>query len=182
MTLPLADGMLDQTARRLAAMAVLALSSAASAQGIAGRPAADASRAADGPAAAIVGRWRLNFERTHYGPGVDRRLGERFACAARGVRIECTITSARADGRVVRARFAAGLDGTGSPVAGIADVDEVRLRPASPGTLDATFLLRGAPVFAYRAYRAEDGRSLAIVTVDPTSRAALSTVVMYDRE
>jgi hypothetical protein len=60
-------------------------------------------------------------------------------------------------------------------------VDEVRLRAAGAAVLDATFLSRGAPAFGYRAYRAADGRSLTVVAVDPVTRAALSTVVVYDR-
>lgn len=132
--------------------------------------------------AAIVGSWRLNLGRTRYGPGVDRRQWERFTCAERSARVECTIQGARSDGRIVRARFAAGVDGAAAPVAGIAGADEVRLRAAGPGVLDATFLLRGEPAYAYRAYRADDGRSLTLVSVDAISRAALSTVVVYDRE
>ena len=111
------------------------------------------------------------------------RRSERFACRERAGRLECAIRGERADGRVVRGRFAASLDGAGGgAVAGIEGADEVRLRPAGPGVLDATFLLRGAPAFAYRAYRAEGGRSLTIVAVHPTSRAALGTAVVYDRQ
>jgi hypothetical protein len=154
--------------------------------GAAGPPRADAgaapSRQSGTIAPAIVGSWRLNVRRTRYGPGVDRRRWERFACVARGMRIECTIRGARADGRVVRGSFAATVDGAGGNVAGIDGADEVRLRAGGPGVLDATFLLRGAPAYAYRAFRADDGRSLTIVTVDPSSRAALSTVVVYDHE
>ena len=168
----------------LSLMATLAFAPlfGAAKQGRVERPAAGTSRATDPSAAAIVGNWRLNLGRTRYGPGVDRRRWERWACVGRAARIECAIEGARADGRVVRARFAAALDGAGAPVTGIADVDEVRLRTAGRGVLDATFLSRGAPAFGYRAYRAEDGRSLTVVSVDATSRAALSTVVVYDRE
>jgi hypothetical protein len=35
-------------------------------------------------------------------------------------------------------------------------------------------------VFAYRAVRSDDGRSLTIVSVDPISRAVLNSVVVYD--
>ncbi len=140
--------------------------------------------AASQPATAttpLVGDWQLNIARTHYGPGVDQRRRERFTCAVRGARLECTIRGERADGRVVVGRFAAALDGTGAPVTGVPGVDEVRLRAVEATVADATFLRRGVPVFGYRAYRSKDGRSLVIVTVDPVSRAALSTVVVYDR-
>lgn len=145
-----------------------------------------AQPAAVGPPAgaevpALIGDWELNLARTHYGPGVDRRRRERFTCALHGAPVACTIRGERADGRVVVGRFTAGLDGAGAPVAGIPGVDEVRLRAAGPGVLDATFLDRGAPAFGYRAYRSDDGRSLTVVAVDPTTRAALTTVVAYDR-
>ena len=131
--------------------------------------------------AALLGDWELNVERSHYGPGVERRRRERFTCAPARARVACTIVGERADGRMVRGSFTVALDGSGAPVVGVPGVDEVRLRPAGPGVLDATFLLRGRPAFGYRAYRARDGRSLSIVTVDPVSRAVLTTVVVYDR-
>ncbi len=133
------------------------------------------------PPAPLVGDWQLNLARTHYGPGVDQRRRERFTCAVRGAGLACTIRGERADGRVVSGRFAALLDGTGAPVTGVPGVDEVRLRAVEATVTDGTFLYRAVPVFGYRAYRSADGRSLVIVTVDPVSRAALSTVVVYDR-
>ncbi|HEX8298974.1 MAG TPA: hypothetical protein VF594_07405 [Rubricoccaceae bacterium] len=129
----------------------------------------------------LIGDWQLNRARTHYGPGVDQRHRERFTCAARGARVACTIRGERADGRVVIGRFTAALNGTGAPVTGVPGIDEVRLRAGGAAVTDATFLRRGVPVFGYRAYRSEDGRSLMIVAVDPISRAARSTVVVYDR-
>lgn len=137
--------------------------------------------AASQPTTPLVGDWQLNLSRTRYGPGVDRRRQERFTCAVRRARLACTIRGERADGRVIVGRFAAALDGAGGPVRGVPGVDEVRLRAVVAGVADATFLRRGVPVFGYRAYRSEDGLSLMIVTVEPASRAALSTVVVYDR-
>jgi hypothetical protein len=112
---------------------------------------------------------------------VDQRRRERFTCAVRGVRLACTIRSDRSDGRAVVGRFVAALDGAGAPVSGVAGVDEVRLHAVEAAVTDATFLRRGVPVLGYRARRSEDGRSLVLVTVDPVSRAALSTVVVYDQ-
>jgi len=66
-------------------------------------------------------------------------------------------------------------------VVGIPGVDEVRLQGGTPGVMGATFSLRGAAVFAYRAYRSDDGKSLMIVSVDPSSGKALNSVVVYDR-
>jgi hypothetical protein len=77
--------------------------------------------------------------------------------------------------------FAAALDGVAAPVSGIGGVDEVQLRQSKDSVLDGTFLWRGQPVFGYRALRSEDRRSLMIVSVDPVTRVALTTVVVYDR-
>ena len=133
------------------------------------------------PVAALVGDWQLNVGRTHYGPGVDRRSNERFTCTSRRQLLACTIRSVRADGRVVAASFEAAGDGAASPVTGMPDIDEIRLRSTGDGVVDAVFSLRSRPVFAYRAYRAADGGSLTIVSVDPVSTAILNTVVVYDR-
>jgi hypothetical protein len=48
--------------------------------------------------------------------------------------------------------------------------------------VDATFTYNGKPVFAYRAVRSNDGRSLTIISVDPVTRAALTSVVVYERQ
>jgi hypothetical protein len=66
-------------------------------------------------------------------------------------------------------------------VTGIPDVDEVQLRRPSVSLIDASFFLRGKPVFGYRAFQADDGRSLMILSVDPVTRAAATTLVVYDR-
>lgn len=130
----------------------------------------------------LIGDWQLNLARTNYGPGVDPRRHERFTCAVRDIRLACTIRGERSDGRVVVGRFAAPLDGTGAPVDGVPGMDEVRLNTTGATVTDATFLWKGVPVFGYRARQLEDGRSLMVVSVDPVSRAALTTVVVYDRQ
>jgi hypothetical protein len=133
------------------------------------------------PAAPMAGDWDLNLKRTHYGPTVQRRRKERFTCKESEGHLECVIRSLRTDGRELVGTFRAALDGAVSPVVGIPGVDEVRLQAGAPGVLGATFGLRGTPVFAYRAYRSDDGRSLVIVAVDPASGKALNSVVVYDR-
>ena len=133
------------------------------------------------PVTLLDGNWKLNLARTHYGRGVDRRRREVFTCGPRGELVHCVIRSVRTDGRVVVGEFAATLDGVGAPVSGIAGIDEVQLSQSRDSVLDGTFRWHARPVFGYRALRSEDGRSLMIVSVDPSTRVALTTVVVYDR-
>jgi hypothetical protein len=137
---------------------------------------------APAPTVPLVGHWRLNLARTHYGAGVDVRRSETFTCEVAERKRRCVTRSVRQDGRELVGEFAATIDASPAPVAGIPDVDSVALSQPVPSLLDATFYLREKPVFAYRAYRSSDGASLMIVSVDPVSRAALTTVVVYDRE
>jgi len=95
--------------------------------------------------------------------------------------VHCVIRSVRADGRALVGEFAATLDGVGAPVSGITGVDEVQLSESGDSVLDGTFRWHGRPAFGYRALRSDDGRSLMIVSVDPITRVALTTVVVYDR-
>lgn len=150
---------------------------------LAGTSALSAQRVVPAPPAvvALAGDWELNLARTHYGPGVDRRRSERFSCTLQANRLSCVIRSVRADGRQLTGRFVAPMDGTSARVTGIPDVDAIQLRRPSSALLDATFLLRGQPVFGYRAFQSQDARSLMIVSVDPVSRVTLTTVVIYDR-
>lgn len=133
------------------------------------------------PGAVLAGDWQLNRARSHYGPGVERRRDERMTCTAQGNRIQCRIRSTRTDGRELAARFSALLDGPAAQVVGIPDVDAVRLHRGTGTYLDATFFWRTHPVFGYRAFRSADGRSLMIVAVDPVTRVAATSVVVYDR-
>ena len=135
---------------------------------------------APAPTVPLVGHWRLNLERTHYGTGVDVRRSETFTCDLAARELRCVTHSVRQDGRDLVGEFAATIDAAPAPVAGIPDVDAVELSQPVPSLLDATFFLRGKAVFAYRAYRSSDGASLMIVSVDPVSRAALTTVVVYE--
>jgi hypothetical protein len=128
----------------------------------------------------LEGRWELNLARTHYGGGAEPRRRESFNCSADGPGVKCTIESERADGRTLLGAFTARYDGLPAPTAGIPEVDHVRLTRVSATIADATFTSQGRPVFAYRAVRATNGRSLTIISVDPTSRAVLNSVVVYD--
>ena len=129
----------------------------------------------------LVGDWQLNLGRTHYGPGVDRRRSERMVCSVEGEGVRCVIHSVRTDGRQLTAQFTASFGGVAAPVTGIPEIDQVQLRRPSATLVDATFLFRGQPAFGYRAFQSEDGRSLMIVAVDPVTRAAATTIVVYDR-
>lgn len=133
------------------------------------------------PTVPLIGDWQLNVGRTHYGPGVDRRRRELMTCTGETDSVRCVIRSVRADGHELTGWFSASLDGRTAPVTGVPDVDEVQLRRPSASLVDATFRSRGRPVFGYRAMRADDGRSLMVVAVDPVTRAAATTVVVYDR-
>jgi hypothetical protein len=133
------------------------------------------------PTPPLVGNWELNVGRTHYGPGVDRRRRERMTCTAEAEKVRCVIRSVRSNGREITGQFTASLDGVAAPVTGIPDVDEVQLWRPSASPIDASFLLRRKPVFGYRAFQADDGRSLMIISVDPVTRAAATTLVVFDR-
>jgi hypothetical protein len=130
----------------------------------------------------LLGAWTLNRGRTHYGVGVDQRVRETFACEASVGGVTCTIQSVRRDSSRVAGRFTAALDGVARPVAGISGIDQMTLRLAPGGAADATFSYRGTAIYAYRAFRGDDGRSLSIVSVAPDSRAVLTTIVVYDRQ
>lgn len=133
------------------------------------------------PAVPLIGTWQLNVGRTHYGAGVDRRRRERMTCTTEADSVRCVIQSVRADGHELSGQFIAALDGSAAPVTGVPDVDEVQLRRPSVSLIDATFFSRGRPAFGYRAFQSDDGRSLMIMAVDPVTRAAATTVVVYDR-
>ena len=129
----------------------------------------------------LLGKWELNVARTRYGGGADPRQRELFVCARSRDGVDCSIESVRADGKRVVGGFTAAYDGAPGPTRGIPDVDQVQLIRVSPSIADATFTLRGTPVFAYRAVRSADGRSLTIISVDPATRAVLNSVVVYDQ-
>lgn len=134
------------------------------------------------PVNPLRGAWQLNLARTRYGTSAERRLQEAFVCEGPDHDLRCRIEGTRADGRHVRAEFSAALDGHARAVTGVGDIDQVSLRSAVDGIVDATFSYRDTPVIGYRIYQSEDGKSLTIVSVAPVSRVALSTVVVYDRQ
>ena len=132
------------------------------------------------PTHPLLGRWELNVARTHYGGGAEARTRESFVCERTDAAIRCTTTSVRVGGTRVVASFVARDDGTPGRVRGVDDMDEVVLARVDAFVMDATFRLRGKPVFAYRAVRGDNGKSLTIIAVDPVTRAALHSVVVYD--
>lgn len=137
--------------------------------------------AASSAAAVFGGRWTLAPGRSHYGVGATPRRAEHFACDTHLGALRCTIRSEFADGRHVMATFRAPANGGSGPVTGMRDMDSVRVVAVAPGIADATFSRGGRPVFAYRAYRGGDGRSLTIVAIHPVLRTALTSVIVYVR-
>ena len=131
-------------------------------------------------ASPLIGAWKLNLARTHYGTGADPRRSESFTCRLADGSVRCEIHSVRSGGQTIVGNFAAPLDGRAGPVTGIPDVDKVTLRTVSAYIADATFFRKGKSVFGYRAFRSSDGQALTIVSVDPATRVVLTSVVVYD--
>jgi hypothetical protein len=129
---------------------------------------------------ALTGKWELNLARTHYGGGAEPRQRESFVCRLAGAVLTCTIDSVRERGQHVRGGFTAAYDGAPGPTRGMPDMDHVRLHRVSTTISDATFMFNGHAVFAYRAVRSADGKSLTITSVEPVTRAVLNSVVVYD--
>jgi len=130
---------------------------------------------------ALSGNWILNRERSHYGPSAQSRTRETFDCQPVSGSMKCAIRSLMNDGRTITGGFAAAFNGKPHPTTGIPDVDQVILRRVSDSIADATFSLKGRPVFAYRAIKSDNGKSLTIISVEPITREVLTSVVMYDR-
>ena len=130
----------------------------------------------------LTGKWILDLQRSHYGGGAEPRRQETFICQLDRDALKCTIESVRANGRKLVGTFTAPYDGKPHPAVGIPDVDEVRLQKLDEFIADATFSYKGKPVFGYRAIRSDDGRSLTIVSVEPTTRVVQSSVVVYNRK
>ena len=129
----------------------------------------------------LTGHWVLNVARTHYGGGAEPRKRETFVCQSEQQLLRCTIKSDRVSGKQVLGSFAAAYDGKPYATSGIPDVDRVSLQRIDDHVADATFTYKGKPVFGYRAIKSDDGHSLTIVSVDPTTRSVLHSVVVYDR-
>jgi hypothetical protein len=128
----------------------------------------------------LAGRWELNLKKTHYGGGAQRRTQETFVCETKKAGTSCVIHSKREDGTQIEGRFSAKYDGTPAPVTGVPDVDEILLERLSDTSASATFSYHGNHVYAYRATRSSDGKTLTVVAVDPLTRKRLQSVVVYD--
>lgn len=128
------------------------------------------------------GKWVLNVARSHYGHGAKPRTQETFVCQADKEILKCVIKSRQTNGTKVVGSFAAAYDGRPYPVAGISGVDQVTLQRVDDFAADATFSYKGRPVFGYRAIKSDDGKSLAVVSVEPITRIVLTSVVIYDRQ
>ena len=129
----------------------------------------------------LIGRWELNLAKSHYGGGAEPRKKETFICQPQGKAISCVIHSERVDGKHIEGAFTATYDGPPATVTGIPDVDQISLHRVDDSVVAATFRNGGSPVFAYRAERSADGRSLVITSVNPITRRKLKSVVVYDR-
>jgi len=131
---------------------------------------------------ALSGTWILNVARSHYGVGAEPRRKEIFDCQWRKQYLNCSIQSVRTNGRSLTGTFLAAYEGKTYPSSGIPGVDQVSLSRVGDFVADATFSFKGKPVFGYRAVKSDDERSLTIISVDPVTRKALTSVITYDRD
>jgi len=129
----------------------------------------------------LTGKWALNVGRTHYGGGAEPRKQETFVCEAERQLLRCSVKSDRLNGERVVGTFVAAYDGKPYATTGIPDVDRVTLQRVDDHVADATFTYKNRAIFGYRAIKSDDGRSLTIISVDPTARTVLNSVVVYDR-
>jgi hypothetical protein len=128
----------------------------------------------------LAGHWELNVKKSHYGGGAQKRTQETFTCEQQKNGVTCNIHSVLEDGTKKDASFTATYDGTAARVTGLDDIDEVRLERASDTIASATFIHLGNYVYAYRATKSDDGKTLTVVSVDPITRRRLKSVVVYD--
>jgi hypothetical protein len=128
----------------------------------------------------LAGHWELNVKKSNYGGGAQRRTQESFTCEQQRNGVACSIHSTMEDGTKVNATFTALYDGSAARVTGLENVDEVRLERVSDTIASATFIHLGNYVYAYRATKSDDGKTLTVVSVDPVTRRRLKSVVVYD--
>ena len=128
----------------------------------------------------LAGRWELNLKKTHYGASAPKAIQETFACKSKKAATACEIHSKREDGTQVEGRFTATYDGPAAPVTGVPEIDGVLLKRVSDTSASATFSYQGSYVFAYRATRSSDGKTLTVVAVNPITRKRRRSVRVYD--
>ena len=139
-------------------------------------PASEPTTAAQ--AAAHVGKWSLNVNRSVYSPGPPPRAQTR-TYSSDGDRFKAVIETLQPLGTKTTAEYVARFDGKDYPVSGNSDVDTVALTRVDDLTFDATLKRRGKVVSTVRNAVSKDGTTMTITSKgtnargQPTSSVAL---------
>lgn len=133
-------------------------------------------------AAAHVGKWTLNVNKSVYSPGPPPR-GQVRTYATEGDRFKAVIETTQPLGMKTRAEYTARFDGKDYPLSGNADADTVALTRVDDLTFDATLKRRGKVVTTVRNVVSKDGATMTVTAKGTNARGQpTSSVAVFFKQ
>lgn len=130
----------------------------------------------------LVGHWVAALDKSTFAPGFPALKHQSLVCNALGTAVRCVAVRVTAKGIRTQSEFTAQYDGKEYPVTGSDEMTGVILKQAGSRIIEGTFLKNHRAVFGYRVRAAPNGRLLTVTAVDPDTRRALRSVVVYQRD
>ena len=132
---------------------------------------------------ALVGRWKLNPERSNFepGPAPYQSMTLNFSAAEQGLRNDVSGTDA--DGRPIQGAYMIVTDGKEHPVTGLSTFDSSSYTPVSDTTTVYVRQKRGATVAVGSRVLSKDGKTLIFreKNVDDLGREKGRALLVFER-
>ena len=133
-------------------------------------------------AAAHLGKWTMNVNKSVYSPGPPPR-GQTRTYSVDGDRFKAVIETLQPLGTKTTAEFVARFDGKDYPVTGNSDVDTVALTRVDDLTFEATLKRRGKVMSTVRNAVSKDGGIMTITAKGTNARGQpTSSVAVFFKQ
>ena len=131
----------------------------------------------------VLGKWKLNVEKSKYVPGPAPKNLTRTA-EADGDKFKFTYEGVAADGSAISYTFSVAYDGKDYPITGsgaTGGADSVAVRQLGPRSFAATLKKAGTPVAKSRVTISADGK-VTTFHVNSPDRKSFHNTLVYEKE
>jgi len=132
----------------------------------------------------VLGKWKLNVEKSKYVPGPGPKSMTRTV-EAEGDKVKSTYDGVAADGSAISYTFTVAYDGKDYPITGsgaTGGADAISVKQLSPRSFEATLKKAGAPIVKSRIKISGDGKVTTMNLTSADGKGPIHNTVVYEKQ
>ena len=132
----------------------------------------------------VLGKWKLNVEKSKYVPGPGPKSLTRTV-EADGDKVKFTYEGVAADGSAISYTFSVAYDGKDYPITGsgaTGGADAIAVKQLSPRSFAATLKKAGTPIVKSRINISADGKVTTLNLTSADGKGHIHNTAVYERQ